>query len=79
MTTTYDQALAAALELPDDLRLTLVERLLPTIPCDPALDAEQRHEVARRVAEVKSGKVKTIPGELVFATVSASLAGARSK
>ena len=66
MSATIDTLFAEALALSDDTRLELVERLIPTIKSEPSLEAEQLQEVRRRMEEVHSGKVKTIPGEQVF-------------
>lgn len=78
MIATIDSLFEEALALPDDSRLQLVERLIPTIQSDPALDAEQLQEVQKRVEEVRSGQVKTIPGEQVFQEITQSLKTRRS-
>lgn len=72
-----DTLFAEALALPDDSRLQLVERLIPTIQSEPSLEAEQVQEVQRRMDEVRSGRVKTIPGEQVFREIEHSLATRR--
>lgn len=72
-----DTLFAEALALPDDSRLQLVERLISTIQSEPSLEAEQVQEVQRRMEEVRSGRVKTIPGELVFREIEQSLAARR--
>lgn len=77
MIATLDSLYAEALSLPDDTRLQLVERLITTIESEPDLVEEQLNEVARRMDDVKSGRVKTIPGEQVFQEVSFSLAARR--
>lgn len=69
-----DTLFAEALTLSDDTRLQLVERLIPTIQSEPSLEAEQAQEVQRRMDDVRSGRVKTIPGELVFQEIEQSLA-----
>ncbi|MEZ5385591.1 MAG: addiction module protein [Prosthecobacter sp.] len=78
MIATIDSLFEEALALPDDSRLQLVERLIPTIQSDPALDAEQVQEVQKRAEEVRSGQVKTIPGEQVFQEITQSLKARRS-
>ncbi|MFO1483487.1 MAG: addiction module protein [Verrucomicrobiaceae bacterium] len=78
MIATIDSLFEEALALPDDSRLQLVERLIPTIQSDPALDAEQLQEVQKRVEEIRSGQVKTIPGEQVFQEITQSLKTRRS-
>lgn len=72
-----DTLFAEALALPDDSRLQLVERLISTIQSEPSLEAEQVQEVQRRMEDVRSGRVKTIPGELVFREIEQSLAARR--
>ncbi len=53
--------------LPIDLKLELVDRLLESIsPSQKEIDELWKVEIERRVEEVRSGKVKTIPGEQVF-------------
>ena len=78
MIASLDTLFAEALALPDDTRLQLVERLIPTIQSEPSLEAEQIQEVQRRVDDVRSGKVKTIPGEQVFREIEQSLAARRT-
>ncbi len=78
MIATIDTLFAEALSLPDDTRLQLVERLIPTIQSEPSLEAEQIQEVQRRMDDVRSGRVKTIPGEQVFREVEQSLASRRT-
>jgi putative addiction module component (TIGR02574 family) len=73
-----DTLFAEALALPEDSRLQLVERLIPTIQSEPSLEAEQIHEVQRRIGDVRSGRVKTIPGEQVFSEIEQSLTARRS-
>ena len=77
MAATLDTVFAEALSLTDDARLQLVERLIPTIQSEPSLEAEQVQEVHRRMEEVHSGRVKTIPGEQVFREIEQSLASRR--
>ena len=53
--------------LPIDLKLELVDRLLESIsPSQKEIDELWKVEIERRVEEIRSGKVKTIPGEQVF-------------
>jgi putative addiction module component (TIGR02574 family) len=72
-----DTLFAEALALSDDSRLQLVERLIPTIQSEPSLEVDQIQEVQRRMEDVRSGRVKTIPGELVFRDIEQSLAARR--
>ena len=78
MIATLDSLFAEALALPDDTRLQLVERLIPTIQSEPSLEEEQIQEVHRRMDDVRSGRVKTIPGEQVFREIEQSLASRRT-
>jgi len=56
--------------LPIDMKLELVDRLLESIsPSQKEIDELWKIEIERRVEEVRSGKVKTIPGEQVFAEI----------
>ena len=78
MIATIDSLFTEALTLPDDSRLQLVERLIPTIQSDPSLEAEQLQEVQRRMDDVRAGRVQTLPGEQVFREIEQSLAARRS-
>lgn len=78
MIATLDSLFAEALSLPDDTRLQLVERLIPTIQSEPSLEEEQIQEVQRRMDDVRSGCVKTIPGEQVFREIEQSLVSRRT-
>ncbi|MEP7075892.1 MAG: addiction module protein [Acidobacteriota bacterium] len=54
--------------LPIDMKLELIDHLLESItPRRKEIDELWSAEVERRIDEVESGKVKTIPGEEVFA------------
>ena len=67
MTTQTMYIMERAEMLPIDLKLELVDRLLESIsPSQTDIDEMWKIEVERRVEEVRSGKVKTIPGEQVF-------------
>jgi putative addiction module component (TIGR02574 family) len=77
MTATLNNLFVAAMELPDEVRLQLVEKLIPTIESDPTLEAEQIGEVHRRIEEVRSGALKTIAGADVFKRIEQSLTARR--
>jgi putative addiction module component (TIGR02574 family) len=77
MIATLDSLFDEALSLSDDNRLQLIERLIPTIQSEPSLEADQVNEVNRRIKEIKTGTVKTIPGEQVFHEIEQSLASRR--
>ena len=78
MIATLDSLFDEALSLSDDNRLQLIERLIPTIQSEPSLEADQVNEVNRRIKEIKTGAVKTIPGEQVFHEIEQSLASRRN-
>lgn len=69
MKLTVEQITAAALSLSCDERTLLADRLVESL--DPREDAELHAlwatEAQRRLEEVRSGKVKAIPGDVVFA------------
>ena len=62
-----EQIVAAALALPEDDRLELVDRLIESLDGPPDDDVERAwaDEIARRLEEVRSGKVVTVPWEVV--------------
>jgi len=56
-----------AISLPLEIRTKLVEKLLYSLnPSQKEIDKVWGKEAERRVEEIRSGKVKTIPGERVF-------------
>jgi putative addiction module component (TIGR02574 family) len=56
--------------LPIDMKIELVDRLLDSMyPRQKEIDELWRIEIERRIDEVESGKVKTIPGDEVFAKI----------
>lgn len=65
MPMTVDQLVAEALALPGEARALLADRLVESL--DDAsigrLDELWADEAQRRLAEIRSGLVKTIPGE----------------
>lgn len=70
MTTETQDIIERAEMLPIDMKLELVDRLLESIsPSQKEIDELWKIEIERRVEEVRSGKVKTIPGEQVFAEI----------
>jgi len=73
MATTNDRVIEAALSLPADVRLSLVEKLLTSLnlPIDEEIDRLWAEEAERRVSQIEEGKVKLIPGEEVFAKIRA--------
>jgi putative addiction module component (TIGR02574 family) len=56
-----------AISLPIEIRMQLVEKLLWSLnPTQKEIDKLWAKEAERRIEEIKSCKVKTIPGEKVF-------------
>ena len=75
MTTMTAQLMETALHLPHAERALLAERLLESLDSDDfALSPEWQAEIARRVADIESGKAKLIPAEDVFRNAFAALA-----
>ncbi|MFZ2276493.1 MAG: addiction module protein [Prosthecobacter sp.] len=56
----------------------LTDSLIPTFQITPDLEAVQIQEVRRRIDDVRTGRVSTIPGEQVFTKNQQSPAGRRS-
>jgi putative addiction module component (TIGR02574 family) len=77
LTMEASEILKKALELPDkeraELAATLIDSLDPTV--DDNAELVWQEEVARRLEDVESGKVKTIPWEQVRAKGRALLDG----
>lgn len=61
MSEAFDRALAAVMELPADERAAVKEALELSLAADET-DAEFDAIIARRVEEIRSGKVVGIPG-----------------
>jgi len=62
MNPTAEQVLTAALDLPDDDRLELIEALIDSFqpPDGPPFDESRRGAILRRSAELKSGQVASV-------------------
>ncbi|NNM80616.1 MAG: addiction module protein [Gallionella sp.] len=75
MQITLEQIAEGALALPSEARALLADRLVESL--DPADDGYIRQlwvtEAQRRIAQVRSGAVSTIPGEVAFAQVKAAI------
>ncbi len=70
MALTREQLEREALALPDEERITLGEALLLSVPkAGIEIDEEWDAEIARRVDEIRSGKIEGIP----YATVRRNL------
>jgi len=62
-----NEIISMAESLPIDLKTRLIDRLLNSLqPSQTEIDALWAKEAERRIEEIKSGKVKTIPGDEVF-------------
>lgn len=62
-----NEIISMAESLPIDLKTRLIDRLLNSLqPSQAEIDDLWAKEAERRIEEIKSGKVKTIPGDEVF-------------
>ncbi len=71
MALTFDEVSREALQLPAASRAELAEQLVESLdfPEDEEHRAAWANEATRRLEEIRSGKVKTIPGDQVIAEV----------
>ena len=73
MSIPVEQITEVALALPSDARALLADRLVESL--DPLTDDAIRdlwaHEALRRLEEVRSGKVASIPGDVALARIRA--------
>ncbi|MCB9795885.1 MAG: addiction module protein [Alphaproteobacteria bacterium] len=73
MTTTalHQAPRPGGLDLPHDERAELLDDLIAPgvelLPADPEIEDARADEIERRLDELESGRVKTIPAEEVFA------------
>lgn len=80
MTQETSELLAKAMELSPNQRGLLIDRLVETLddePADPGAEEAWAHEIKRRVDDIRSGKVKLIPGEEVLQELKTRLERAR--
>jgi putative addiction module component (TIGR02574 family) len=77
MNTEVSELLKRALALPPEARAALAGSLLESLDetVDASAEAEWSNEIARRIAELDSGKVKPIPWEEARRQISAILNG----
>ncbi len=62
-----DELISEAISLPVEVRTLLVNKLLESLnPPNKEIDELWAKEAEKRVEELRTGKVKTIPGEEVF-------------
>ncbi len=68
MTELNEKLLQEALSLPSHLRTILIDKLIGSlnIPIQKEIDELWAEEAERRISDIDSGKVKSIPGEKVF-------------
>lgn len=66
-----DQVTDAALSLPADARLDLVEKLLTSLnlPIDEEISRLWAEEAERRISQLEAGDAKLVPGEEVFSQI----------
>jgi len=67
MTLKTKELISMVESLPIDIKITLVEKILNSLhPSQKEIDVLWAKEAEKRVKEIKTGKVKTIPGDKVF-------------
>jgi putative addiction module component (TIGR02574 family) len=67
MTSKTNDIMSMVESLPIDIKTKLVEKILNSLhPSQKEIDALWVKETEKRVTEIKTGKVKTIPGDEVF-------------
>jgi putative addiction module component (TIGR02574 family) len=61
------ELIAEAISLPVEERTRIVENLLSSLnPPEPGVDAAWASVARRRLDELRSGSVESVPGEVVF-------------
>jgi putative addiction module component (TIGR02574 family) len=61
------ELIAEAVSLPVEERTRIVENLLSSLnPPEPRVDAAWASMARRRLDELRSGRVESVPGEVVF-------------
>ena len=73
---TYEALLDEARALPEHQRAALVQELNATL-APPGVEEAWAKEVARRVEDLQSGKVETIPADVVMARAREALRARR--
>ncbi|MBC8412141.1 MAG: addiction module protein [Nitrospira sp.] len=62
-----DELISEAISLPTDIRALIVNKLLESLnPTKKEIDELWAAEAEKRVEDIRTGKVKPIPGEEVF-------------
>jgi putative addiction module component (TIGR02574 family) len=80
MTPQVSELLEKALTLSTQERGLLIDRLVETLDNEPAeegVEAAWSEEIKRRVDDIRSGRVKMIPGEQVLGRLKARLRNGR--
>jgi putative addiction module component (TIGR02574 family) len=80
MTPQVSELLEKALTLSTQERGLLIDRLVETLDNEPAeegVEAAWEEEIKRRVDDIRSGRVQTIPGEQVLGRLKARLRNGR--
>jgi len=73
MSLTYDQLAAEAMRLSAKERADLADKLWISVDTPEAVAAAWDTEVERRIAQIDSGEVETVPFEEVMADLRAKL------
>ncbi|MCX6876345.1 MAG: addiction module protein [Verrucomicrobia bacterium] len=76
MNPTADAVFQEAMQLPEDSRMSLVERLIVAMSSDHAIESEQVTLAESRMQDLRSGTVQGVPVEDAIRRVRESL-GAR--
>jgi len=62
-----DELISEAVSLPVEIRTKLIEKLLQSLnPLQQDIDELWAQEAEKRAADIKTGRIKTVPGEEVF-------------
>jgi putative addiction module component (TIGR02574 family) len=69
MPMTLDQIVLETRQWPTEQVAELVDRLMLELPSTPENEAAWKVEARRRIAEIESGRVSGVPGELVSARI----------
>jgi putative addiction module component (TIGR02574 family) len=74
MATTVESLYADAINLPEDSRLLLAEKLWESLTPSPEELEAQLEVVRRRIAELESGAVVAVPGDVALKQVREAVA-----
>lgn len=72
MTALAEKIYNEVLDLPNDERLSLIDKILHIIPVPTATDIEKAwlEESHKRLANIRAGKTQTIPAEKMFQEIN---------